>query len=198
MPNCWIAIALSGSYYHLPKEAIKPPNSAGAGKLPARGSGGHPAFLKKIIFSKRGNIFTMEFLSFFQQIERLFQRIVTWDDQAMSTLTDDTRAAVLPWCWFSEGLKQALHLMRVKNATDFGRTEYAFGDKCVTACLDELSNFPWGCSYRLISPLERGLKQLGHRGSETQSKVGPSYLLKSSPNHGPCFDGIELFIRITK
>lgn len=60
----------------------------------------------------------------------------------MFTLTDDTRAAALHCHWFGEVLKQALHLMHVKNATDFGRAENAFGDKCVTACLDELSNFP--------------------------------------------------------
>jgi len=32
--------------------------------------------------------------------------------------------------------------MHVRNTNDFGRTVYAFGDKYVTTCLDELSDFP--------------------------------------------------------
>lgn len=32
--------------------------------------------------------------------------------------------------------------MHMRNTADIGRTVYRFGDKYVTACLDELSDFP--------------------------------------------------------
>lgn len=185
----------AGLWLHLPKEAIKTPNSVGTGKLPVRGSGGHPTFLQKCLFcafdlSKRGNIFTAKFSSFFQQTESLFWMIIAREDQGMLALMDRTIMAVLPQWWFSEGLQSALHFVDMRNTADLSRT----------ACTSWSCHWQTGSRDKEIAQLElnlqktsvsnrvsRWIKQfslrlllqsLGKgqcRGSGTQSKVRPSY-----------------------
>lgn len=166
-----------GSYYHLSKEELKTLNGAGAEILPVRGSGGHPASLQKCLLcafdlSKRGNVFTAKFLSFLHQAERLFQMIIIWDDQATFPLTNGTGVAVLPWQWFSEGLKSRIFIPWMWGTwLTLAGLRMPLEISMSTTFLDELSAVPWGCSCRLILLLESRLRQLGHRGSETQSKV---------------------------